>query len=73
MKIFSNPSVGDSISKDRPVAKISPQNISVITIYMEVDDCQKRPILFEKLPLIITMKWVRYKQKDTLAKGENIQ
>ncbi len=32
--------------------------------------CQYKFILEENDPFIITMKWVKYIQKDTLAKGE---
>jgi len=47
--------------------------MSHITVYVADEVCQNCYILTEKAPLIITIKWVRYIQNDTLANGENIQ
>lgn len=55
------------------VATMTDQNISDIDMYMAEYGYQYKSILLAKAPLIMTTKCIRYTQKDTFAKGENIR
>lgn len=55
-KIFSNPSVGASMSRERPAAQIVDQKISEITVTIPENGSQYKSILLEYVPPIITIR-----------------
>lgn len=70
--IFYNPKVGAYMRRDNIVATTIDQNISEMDIYTAEYGSQYRSILLENVPPIITIKWTKYTQNETLARGENI-
>lgn len=64
--------MGAYTRRDNIVATTIDQNMSEIDMYIAEYGSQYRSILLENVPPIITIKWTKYTQNDTLARGENI-
>jgi hypothetical protein len=72
-KIFYSPRIGDYTKTDKQVAIKIDQNTSAATIYTAGMGSQYKSILPERVPIITTIKWTKYIQKETFAIGLNIE